>query len=344
MFDKAAGEFKIPAMELQRLRKVAEATGLSIDEMTQSALELAKQDMALSQLNKSLTFNDKQLGAIKNLAQLNKGTGKFEINLGGMKPELLENLNPDRLDDLIGKQNTLAQAAAQRLTFFEKIKNIFETFKAGLAPVIEKFMAALDKSGFADKLSDAMLTISNTIGGIIDRGGLDDFLNSLIDALKSAGDFVANMFSPDKNTTLGDVLNNLGRTLAAVLTIAWNNSIGRLGSLLRIENAAGNDIMSFNDIDKVNDGDISPTGLVVSKPTPRGLKPIAQGAPGDSAYLRKNGMGGTADVNINGTLKLDLGMGVSMDMRRDLINNPEFRYSILKMVSNNMLELKNGTA
>jgi hypothetical protein len=152
------------------------------------------------------------------------------------------------------------------------------------------------------------------------------------------------MFSPDKNTTLGDVLNNLGRTLAAVLTIAWNNSIGRLGSLLRIENAAGNDIMSFNDIDKVNDGDISPTGLVVSKPTPRGLKPIAQGAPGDSAYLRKNGMGGTADVNINGTLKLDLGMGVSMDMRRDLINNPEFRYSILKMVSNNMLELKNGTA
>jgi len=33
-----------------------------------------------------------------------------------------------------------------------------------------------------------------------------------------------------------------------------------------------------------------------------------------------------------------------MDMRRDLINNPEFRYSILKMVSNNMLELKNGTA
>jgi hypothetical protein len=344
MFDKATGEFRIPSAELHRLRKVAEATGISIDEMTQSALELSKQDMALSQLNKGLTFSDEQLAAIKNLAQLNKGTGKFEINLGGMKPELLENLNPDRLNDLMTKQNTLAQAAAQRLTFFEKIKNIFETFKAGLAPVIEKFMTALDNSGFADKLTNAMVTISNTIANTIEGGGLEKFLDSLITALKSAGDFIADMFSPNKNTTLNDVLNNLGRTLAAVLTIAWNNSIGRLGSLLRIENSAGNDIMSFDDVDKVNDGDISPSGLVVSKPTPRGLKPIAQGAPDDTAYLRKNGMGGDVNVNLNGTLKLDLGMGVSLDMRRDLIDNPEFKYSILQLVSNKMLELTNGTA
>jgi hypothetical protein len=49
-------------------------------------------------------------------------------------------------------------------------------------------------------------------------------------------------------------------------------------------------------------------------------------------------------TNINGTLKLDLGMGVSLDMRRDLITNPEFRYAVLQMVSNKMLELKNGTA
>jgi hypothetical protein len=44
------------------------------------------------------------------------------------------------------------------------------------------------------------------------------------------------------------------------------------------------------------------------------------------------------NINISGTLKLDLGMGVSLDMRTDLINSPEFRYSILQLVSNNMLE------
>jgi hypothetical protein len=131
--------------------------------------------------------------------------------------------------------------------------------------------------------------------------------------------------------------------LGGVLMVAWNNSFGRLGSFLRFENERGKDIMSFNDLEQVNDGDISPNGLVISKPTPRGLRPIAQGAPDDTAYLRKNGMGGVTDVNINGTLKLDLGMGVSLDMRRDLINNPEFRYSILQLVSNNMLELNNGT-
>jgi hypothetical protein len=33
-----------------------------------------------------------------------------------------------------------------------------------------------------------------------------------------------------------------------------------------------------------------------------------------------------------------------MDLRRDLMDNPEFKYSILQLVSNKMLELSNGTA
>lgn len=342
MFDKASGEFKIPAMELHRLRKVAEATGISIDEMTESALTLARQEKALSQVTDLFRFDKEQRESIKNMAQLNKGTGKFEIMVGD-KLELLENLSPSNLKKSIGLQNTLAEAAKQRMTFFDKIKNILEVFKSGFAPIMNNLIEALDRTGFTDKLTKVMETISKTIGDVINRGGIDNFLNSLITGVKKFGDFITYLFDPKKNVTLMDVLTNLGKTLGGIFMVAWNHSVGRLGSLLRFENASGRDIMGFDDIDKVNDGNISPNGLVISKPTPMGLKPIAQGHPNDTAYLRKNGMGENLNVNLNGTLKLDLGMGVTLDMRKDLINNPEFRYSILQLISNNMSELRNGT-
>jgi hypothetical protein len=343
MFDKATGEFKIPSAELHRLRKVAEATGISIDEMTESALALARQEKALSQVKNLFEFDKEQQESIKNLAQLNKGTGKFEI-LVGDNMELLENLSSDNLKKAIGEQNRLAQAATQRLTFFDKMKNLFEILKAGFAPIMDKVIAVLDRSNFAENLTKAMETVGNIIGNMIEGGGLDSFLTSITEGIKSVGEWIGRLFDPNKNTTMMDALTSLGKMLGGVLMVAWNNSFGRLGSLLRFENKRGEDIMSFNDLEQVNDGDISPSGLVISKPTPMGLKPIAQGAPNDTAYLRKNGMGGDVNVNLNGTLKLDLGMGVSLDMRRDLINNPEFKYSILQLVSNKMLELTNGTA
>lgn len=338
MFDKATGEFKIPAMELQRLRKVAEATGLSIDEMTESALALSRQDMALSQLNKGLTFNQSQLEAIKNLAQLNKGTGKFEINVAG-NAELLENLNPDRLDSLISKQNTLAQAAAQRMTFFTKISNIFEIFKAGLAPVFEKLIKVLDDSKFADRLSEAMKTIGDTISKIVEGGGFNKFLDSLLEALKNVGNFVAVLFDPNKNTTLGGVLNNLASMLGGLFTVAWNNTVGTLALVPTLGKGETNfaDYGKNNEIPGFADGGIVPG-------TGNKDNVLARLTPGELVIPKnKVSKGLNTNVNISGTLKLDLGMGVSLDMRRDLINNPEFRYSILQLVSNNMLELTNGT-
>ena len=343
MFDKASGEFKIPAAELHRLRKVAEATGISIDEMTESALALARQEKALSQLNKVFTFNEEQQESIKNLAQLNKGTGKFEIMVGD-KIELLENLSPDKLDAVLKKQNTLAEAAKQRMTFFDRMKNIFEIFKAGFAPIMEKLISALDRTGFADKLSKAMETIAGTIGGMIEGGGLDDFLNSIAEGIKNLGNFVAAVFDPNRNTTLGDVLNNLGTMLGGVLTVAWNNSIGKLALVPML----GNEELTFSDYAKNNGIPGFADGGVVPG-TGNKDNVLARLTPGE-LVIPKNKVGGVTggnkgiNVNLNGTIKLDLGMGVSMDLRRDLIDNPEFKYSILQLVSNKMLELSNGTA
>jgi hypothetical protein len=230
------------------------------------------------------------------------------------------------------------------MTFFTKISNIFETFKAGLAPVFEKLVKVLDESNFAERLQEAMVTISNTNSSVVEGGGFNKFLDSLLDALKNVGNFVAALFDPSRNTTLGSVLDNLATMLGGLFTVAWNNTVGKLAlvpTLGRGETKISEYMVNKN-IPGFADGGIVPgTGdkdNVLARLTPGEL------------VIPKNKVGGFTggnngiNVNLNGTIKLDLGMGVSMDLRRDLMDNPEFKYSILQLVSNKMLELSNGTA
>jgi hypothetical protein len=162
----------------------------------------------------------------------------------------------------------------------------------------------------------------------------------LIDTLKNVGDFVAALFDPNKNSTLGGVLNSLGNMIGGLLTVAWNNSIGTLSLVPML----GNKEKTFaewgknNNIPGFADGGIVPgTGDKDNV--------LARLTPGELVIPKnKVSKGLNANVNISGTLKLDLGMGVTADMRNDLASNADFRYAVLQLVSNNMTELMNGTA
>jgi hypothetical protein len=339
MFDKASGEFKIPSAELHRLRKVAEATGISIDEMTESALTLARQEKALSQVKDLFAFDKEQQESIKNLAQLNKGTGKFEI-LVGDKMELLENLSPTNLKKAIGEQNRLADAATQRLTFFDKMKNLFEILKAGFAPIMDKFIAVLDRTDFAENLTKAMESVGNVIGNMIEGGGLDSFLKSLIDGVKTLGDFIAGAFSPDRNKTLGDVLSSLADVIAGVFTVAYNK-VATKSWLLPDLDKGETTIAEYAKINNIKIPGYANGGVVQGPPGVDNV--LARLTPGELVVPKNKVANGlNANVNISGTLKLDLGMGVTTDMRNDLASNADFRYAVLQLVSNNMTELMNG--
>jgi hypothetical protein len=340
MFDKASGEFKIPAAELHRLRKVAEATGISIDEMTESALALARQEKALSQVKNLFEFDKTQQESIKNLAQLNKGTGKFEI-LVGDNMELLENLSPGSLKKAIGEQNRLADAATQRLTFFDKMKNLFEILKAGFAPIMDKLIAVLDRTNFAENLTKAMESVGNVIGNMIEGGGLDNFLKSLIDGVKTLGDFIAGAFSPTRNKTLGDVLSSLADVIAGVFTVAYNK-VATKSWLLPDLDQGETTIAEYAKINNIKIPGYANGGVVQGPPGVDNV--LARLTPGELVVPKNKVANGlNANVNISGTLKLDLGMGVTADMRNDLASSPDFRYAVLQLVSNNMTELMNGT-
>jgi hypothetical protein len=361
MFDKATGEFKIPAMELQRLRKVAEATGISIDEMTQSALELAKQDKAMSQLANAFKYSPEQRQAISNLAQVGKD-GVLKIVTSDGTTKALSALNDLEIENILGKSSSLEQAAKSRMTFLDMLKNIGNVFTSKLFPVLEKISQDLMESGLLKNLEG----VAEKIAGFISELFTNDKVGKMIDAATS---FVQKIFNIIDSVLSGDgsfigkvidagsqilfqifkqaasmfIKPLIGGGIGALLGGIAGSFLGPGGTMIgaQLGGMAGT---AIGGAIAINDGTVLPNSKVISQVTPNGgLKPLAVANPQDTITASKSGGYNNTNVNINGTLKLDLGMGVSLDMRRDLINNPEFRYSILQLVSNNMLELTNGT-
>jgi hypothetical protein len=361
MFDKATGEFKIPAAELQRLRKVAEATGLSIDEMTQSALELAKQDKAMSQLANAFKYSPDQRQAIANLAQVGKD-GVLKIVTSDGTTKALSALGELEIEKILGESSSLEKAAKSRMTFLDMLKNIGNVFTSKLFPVLESISQNLMKDGLLEKLQG----VADKIAGFLSELFTGDNVNKMINTATSFIDKVMSIVNEVLNgngSFLGKVVELGTKLLYEVFKGALDMLMkpligGGIGALIgggigaflgpggamigaQLGGMAGTAIGGAM---MINDGTVLPNSKVISQVTPNGgLKPLAITNPQDTITASKSGGYNNTNVNINGTLKLDLGMGVSLDMRRDLINNPEFRYSILQLVSNKMLELNNGT-
>ena len=361
MFDKATGEFKIPAMELQRLRKVAEATGISLDNLVEPALQLAKQDKAMSQLANAFKYSPEQRQAIANLAQVGKD-GVLKIVTSDGTTKALSALGGLEIEKILGKSSSLEQAAKSRMTFLDMLKNIGNVFTSKLFPVLESISQKLMDSGLLKNLE----SVAEKIAGFLSELFTGDNVNKMINAATSFIDkimgIVNEVISGDGSFTkkiismgaqlIGAMFKEavsmfikplIGGGVGALAGGIAGSFFGPGGTMIgaQLGGMAGTAIGGAM---MINDGTVLPNSKVISQVTPNGgLKPLAITNPQDTITASKSGGYNNTNVNINGTLKLDLGMGVSLDMRRDLINNPEFRYSILQLVSNNMLELNNGT-
>jgi cobalamin-dependent methionine synthase I len=80
------GLYEIPTMELQKLKQIAEATGKNFDDIVQTAKTAAKQNDIGKMLNPRVKGDARDM--IKNLAQFNTKSGKFEVTVDGKPMEV----------------------------------------------------------------------------------------------------------------------------------------------------------------------------------------------------------------------------------------------------------------
>lgn len=176
-FSKENKQFEISALEMQRLRKVAEATGINFEDLAVSAKKAAQ----FVGIRKQIRFNfDKDTKEfIETTAQLND-KGEAEITIGGNKKLVsqLTDMDKKSLDAMIAEKATLKKRAESAQTFDEKLTNLINLFKGMLMPLVD----ALDK-GFGP--------LVKKIGDFMKSEKFIKTIQNLADKLVFLGEFIS---------------------------------------------------------------------------------------------------------------------------------------------------------
>lgn len=197
VFNKTSGNFEIPTMELQRLRKVAEQTGLNYDALATAAKKAAEFTNISNQLN--VKVDDDTQKFISSVANLDdKGTATITLKGG---PKLVSALDATNLQELASMQadkKSLNERAKQAIGFDESLTNFVNMFKTSLLPIIDG--------------------INTTLGPILDKFFKDvDFKKNMGQLGESIGNFIIK--AKGIFDTIGNIVSVLGPggTLALLL-------------------------------------------------------------------------------------------------------------------------------
>ena len=135
-FNKQKGEFVISGLEMHRLRKLAEQTGVSYEELAEAGKNAAR----FTEINKQLNFNiqDKELAEfIASTAEIGPN-GEAKIMLDS-KPKLIKDLNAtnvEALKTLMKQTATMEERAKESQNFDEALAFTFNSMKVSLLPFI----------------------------------------------------------------------------------------------------------------------------------------------------------------------------------------------------------------
>jgi hypothetical protein len=152
-FNAENKDFEISAMEMHRLRKIAEQTGISYDELATAAKNAARASKVKTQI--SYGFDKPTQEFIENTSKFNE-KGEAVINING-NPKLVKQLSAmdkTALEAMIKEEANLKERAEASQTFDEKLTNLITQIKQMLLPVLEGIDKALRP--IVQKLVDAL--------------------------------------------------------------------------------------------------------------------------------------------------------------------------------------------
>lgn len=227
------GVYEIPAMELQRLKQVADATGVSFDELVQSAKTVRRQSDISSMMSPKISQDDREY--VATLAEWSEEKGGFTVSLDGKTKTLVKNLSPAMIGKLKAEAKSLEERSNMAQSFDERLKNIVLTFKAlllpflngldrGLRPLFEKM---LGKGGFTQNmksLADKMDTWGTKFGF-----WLSDSIPKFIQTMKDIGKFFSDIFGGGKDGK-GGMFGNMTELKTASINIV--EAIKKVGNFL----------------------------------------------------------------------------------------------------------------
>jgi hypothetical protein len=177
-FNAKTGEFEISSLEMHKLRKIAEQTGVSYEELATAGKNAAKFTKIKSQIGFSMGTgkeNEEMKEFLMNTAQLDKDGKAFIIDMKG-DTKLLSELGAGG-DTLIkaemANKATLAERAKAATSFDEKITNLINMVKTTMLPIIDgidEVLGPLVENLFSKDSTEAFKDLGKEIGGFVKSG------------------------------------------------------------------------------------------------------------------------------------------------------------------------------
>lgn len=170
-FNKKNGQFEISAMEMHRLKIVADQAGVSYDELAKSAKNAAQFAGIKKQIN--YQFDPETKDFISTTAQLDKnGKATIEINGNHKLVSLLNESDKTALKAQVRAKASLEERAKASQTFDDKLTNLINMFKTTLLPVVDGLTSVLGpmvdgifkNKEFMTELKDLGVKIGSFIG------------------------------------------------------------------------------------------------------------------------------------------------------------------------------------
>jgi len=149
-FNKETKEFELSALDMDRLREVSEATGVSVTDLAAAAKEVSKVDLAKKNIFIGTKEDREFLGRMAKFGE----NGKMVVEIDGQNVDL-QNVTKSQLDMLKGSAKNLKERADAAKTFDEIFVNTVNELKASLLPFLKGFNAlASGLNSFVDGIDN----------------------------------------------------------------------------------------------------------------------------------------------------------------------------------------------
>jgi hypothetical protein len=164
-FNSQTGEFQVNAMEIDRLRVVAEATGQSMENLVEQAKTGAKINMFKGMLGGKGLLPEEQ-DAIAAMSQMVDGKAQIQIDMGkNAKPVMkeLSQLSKNELLKALNEKKSAKEAAEQATGISERWTNFLNQLQVAVYPLFMSIEKYFTDNDIFTKLSDWGTSFAETI-------------------------------------------------------------------------------------------------------------------------------------------------------------------------------------
>lgn len=192
VFNRETGEFEVNAMEMDRLRVVAEATGQSMENLVQTAKSTAQINMFKGLLGgKGLSPEEED--AVAMMSQMIDGKAQIQIGIDKSGKAIMKDLSSfgkDELQKVLNEKKSAKEAAEQATGISERWTNFLNQLQVAVYPLFMAIEKYFTDSGVFTKLSQWGTTFAESIKKFFTGFDISQFMNSLIEFGKSLWNFI----------------------------------------------------------------------------------------------------------------------------------------------------------